>query len=207
MPTENERKYVLNLKCESNFKNCSIFLKKYFLHQGYLAFSKGTTLRLRSSQEYKYKNFGSMNQFEDYPDPEIKRKLCFKQKVNGRVIEIEKKIDERDFNDLWNNCLNKVQKERYVYETSSVCWDIDFFKHNNQTYFAMAECEMPENMIEPETIPDIISQNLLYAVSLDDPQFSTKRLACLVYAKKMYKKLKNAKKENFSQENFNKVKN
>ena len=46
MPTENERKYVLNLKSEDDF-NCFYKLKKYFLHQGYLAFSKGTTLRLR----------------------------------------------------------------------------------------------------------------------------------------------------------------
>jgi CYTH domain-containing protein len=195
MPTENERKYVLNLKCESNFLNCQIKIKKYFLHQGYLAFSKGTTLRLRSSQEYNHKNF-DFGEFEENPQPDIKRKLCFKQKVNGRVIEIEKKIDERDFNDLWNNCLNKVQKDRYVYEISSVRWDVDFFKHNNQTYFAMAECEMPEGMIEPEFIPDIISRNVLYTVPLDDPQFSTKRLACVVHAKKMYKKLKNAKKEN-----------
>lgn len=194
MPTENERKYVLNLKSESDFKICLCKLKKYHLHQGYLAFSKGTTLRLRASQEYMFDE--NLNQFKENPESEIKRKLCFKQKVNGRVIEIEKKIDERDFNDLWNNCLNKVQKERYVYESGPIQWDIDFFKHNNQTYFAMAECEMPEGMLEPGYVPDIIDPHILYVVPLDDPQFSTKRLACLVHAKKMYKKLKNAKKEN-----------
>ena len=185
MPTENELKYVLKLKSEDQFDESSKF-KRYSLHQGYLAFAKGMTLRLRSSQEF----------IENKLDGQIKRKLCYKQKINNRVVEIEKRLDERDFEDLWTACLNKVQKKRYVFIFKKCTWDIDFFKnHYGETYFAMAECEMPEGQVEPEFIPDIIQKNLLYAVPVDNDQYSTKRLACEQHAKKLYKKLIHDKKD------------
>ena len=188
MPTENEIKYVMYLDSEKEIENSHKF-DKFFLHQGYLAFSKGMTLRLRSCQKMIKNNFQG----------EIKRKLCYKQKVNNRVVEIEKKIDKRDFDDLWINCLNKVQKYRYSIKINKYLWEIDFFKnHHNETYFAMAECEMPENHIEPEFIPDIISKHILYVVPKDSDDYSTKRLACNSHAKKVYKKLINEKEENFA---------
>ena len=186
MPTENERKYVLRLDCEKEIDFCNFKLQKFYLHQGYLAFSKGMTLRLRSSQEIIDNNL-----------QEIKRKLCYKQKVNNRVVEIEKKLDKRDFDDLWVNCLNKVQKIRYSINLGKYLWDIDFFKnHHNETYFVMAECEMPENCIEPKFIPDIIQKHLIFSVPMDSDDYSTKRLACASHAKKVYKKLINEKEEN-----------
>ena len=187
MPTENERKYVLSLESEQEFEFCQFKFCKLLLHQGYLAFAKGMTLRLRSSQEI----------IKGVAEGELKRKLCYKQKVNNRVIEIEKKIDKRDFEDLWTTCLNKVQKYRYSINLNKNLWEIDFFKnHHNETYFAMAECEMPEGQVEPQFIPDIIQKHMLYSVPLDSDEYSTKRLACITHAKKIYKKLNNEKKEN-----------
>ena len=182
MPTENERKYVLNIECEKHLENNCKKIDKFLLHQGYLAFSKGMTLRLRSCQQIINNNLVG----------EIKRKLCYKQKVNDRVIEIEKKIDKRDFDDLWTTCLNKVQTYRYSFYLDKNLWEIDFFKnHHNETYFAMAECEMSEDYIEPEFIPEFIEKNILYFVPIDSDDYSTKRLACFSHAKKIYKKLIN----------------
>jgi CYTH domain-containing protein len=185
MPTENELKYVLKLDCESDLIMGDFKYEKYLLHQGYLAFSKGMTLRLRSSQKMKF----------DKLTGSTKRKLCYKQKVNERVIEIEKKIDQRDFNDLWDSTLNRAEKHRYVVNFNENIWEIDFFKHHDETYFVLAEHEMPEGQKEPSEIPDFIFNNLVYSVPLDDDDdFSTKRLACIKHAKKIYKELLNVEK-------------
>jgi CYTH domain-containing protein len=186
VPTENELKYVLNLDCEVDLVSSDFKYKKFLLLQGYLAFAKGMTLRLRSSQ------LMDRQKLIEHP----KRKLCYKQKVNDRVIEIEKKINQRDFNDLWDSTLNRVEKQRYVVDFGKSVWEIDFFKYNhNETYFALAEHEMPEGQKEPDYIPSFISKNLVYAVPPDkDDDFSTKRLACARHAKKVYKELINAQK-------------
>lgn len=186
MPTENELKYVLRLDCEADLISGNFDYKKYLLFQGYLAFAKGMTLRLRSSQEMSFKKVTG------HP----KRKLCYKQKVNDRVIEIEKKIDQRDFSDLWDSTLNRVEKQRYVVNFEKSLWEIDFFKHHHdETYFVLAEHEMPEDQKQPKYIPEFISKNLIYAVPHDkDDDFSTKRLACAKHAKKLYKELINGQK-------------
>lgn len=186
MPTENELKYVLRLDCEADLASSNFKYKKYLLFQGYLAFAKGMTLRLRSSQEMKFqKTIG-----------QSKKKLCYKQKVNDRVIEIEKKLDPRDFSDLWDSTLNRVEKQRYVVNFDESIWEIDFFKHHHdETYFVLAEHEMPEDQKQPNHIPEFILNNLIYAVPSDkDDDFSTKRLACVRHAKKTYKELINGQK-------------
>jgi len=170
MPTENERKYVLQRDCERLFKDAadSVFLCR----QAYLAFSKGMSARVRESivlhQKPKYR-------------------FCFKQKVGGRVVEIEKKIDRRDFDDLWSVALNRLEKIRYnLYFEPDYLWEVDFFKDKeHQTYFALAEHEMPEGQIEPDFMPEVISANLLYTPNIDDNRFSSKRLADVRYATRL----------------------
>lgn len=180
MPTENERKYVLRLDCEDEItcKHCS----SYLLKQGYLAFAKGMTLRIRSAEELGKKH------------SKIKRKLCLKQRANSRVIEIEKKIGKRDFEDLWKMSLSRLEKVRHIIIEKGQVWEIDFFKlhhhDEDETYFALAEHEMPEGQISPDFIPDIIARHLLYAVPPnEDYEFSSKRLACVRHAKKLYRDL------------------
>lgn len=180
MPTENEVKYVLNIGCEHALNEYEF--KKYSLNQGYLVFAKGMTLRLRSSQEI----------IEDFLDKKVKRKICYKQKVGSRVIELEKKINKRDFSDLWDICLNKVNKIRYELKFNGYLWEIDFFKnHFNETYFVVAEHEMPEGQKSPLEIPEFVLENTIHEVGPDEDQFSTKRLACVNHAKKLYNSIFN----------------
>lgn len=170
MPTECEKKYVLDLDTEDKFQKLSC--NKAKLLQGYLFSSKGTSLRCR---KMKNKHF-----------------LTLKSTVNGRVVEIENQIDERDFNDLWTQCMNKLEKVRYVCsDDKNQVWEVDFFKdHNSTNYFCLAELEMPEGQKEPEFIPKFIKNNLLFEVPLTDCRFASKLLADIRYATDIYKQLK-----------------
>lgn len=173
MPTENEKKYVLKLECEEEIHEIAEGVLR--IRQGYLMASKGTSLRIRKSHSSPYHKFF----------------LTFKSASNSRVIEIEKKIDERDFNDLWLQTLNKLEKNRcFVHDSEDNIWEVDFFiDHNNETYFALAEFEMPEGQKEPEFIPDFIQRNLIYEVDLTDSRFSSKLLADVRYAKNILSNL------------------
>lgn len=164
--TENEFKFVIK-DCEEEIARMAE--KKYLIEQGYLLVGRGISLRFRKSQN------DSKNSYF----------MTFKCSAGGRVIEIEKKLDYRDFHDLWPQCMNKLEKIRYVLDG----WDIDFFKdHNNETYFAMAELELPEGEV-PGIIPDFIESNLLHKVELTDCRFSSKILGDVRYAKNLYSKL------------------
>lgn len=168
-------KFLLNVECENEIKKISIGCKD--IRQGYLVFSKGVSLRIRET----FANNDHRPKFE----------LTFKQKVGNRVIEIEKSIDHRDFNDLWEVSINKLEKTRYDVMHEQYHWEVDVFKdHDHETYIIVAEHEMPEGDLSPKSIPAIINDNLLYAVPLDDDRFSSKKLANLKYSKKLYNKFR-----------------
>lgn len=172
MPTEHEFKYVLKLETDEMF--CAEHsIKHYIIQQGYLAFSKGMTCRVRSSRL----GIGAEKWF-----------LTFKQKVNGRVIEVEKRLDNRDGNDLWSVCVGKLKKHRYVIKDDDEYeWEVDFFKKGD-LYFVLAEVELAEG--SPRiALPDFIKANLLYEVPLTDDRFSNKRLGDIEYATSMYQKI------------------
>jgi len=180
MPTENEKKYVLRMECEEQInKLCE---EKWRIQQGYLIAGKGVSLRCRKQTDRLNKR--------------ISYTLTFKCTVaSGRVVEIEKKLVERDFVDLWPLCLNKVEKIRcVVFDKSHEMWEIDFFKdHNQHTYFAMAEFEMAEGKLQPDVIPSFINENLLYEVALTDCRFASKLLGDVRYALDLYANLKELK--------------
>jgi CYTH domain-containing protein len=150
-----------------------------------LVASRGVSLRIRKSQQGKV----SGGVFTETSSPCYT--TTFKCNGGSRVVEIEKKIDERDFTDLWPLCLNKLEKYRYVLKDQELnTWEIDFFKdHHNDTYFAMAELEMPEGQISPNIIPEFISNNLIYEVPLTDCRFSSKLLGDVRYAINLHKSL------------------
>lgn len=172
MPTENEKKYVLDLNTEEKFEKLAE--SKNPILQGYLFSSKGTSLRLRKMKNKHY--------------------LTLKSTVNGRVVEIENQIDERDFNDLWTQCMNKLEKIRYIVsDKHGQQWEIDFFKdHNGVNYFALAEFEMPEGQLAPLFVPRFIKENLLFEVPLTDCRFASKLLADIRYASDIYKLIKDS---------------
>jgi CYTH domain-containing protein len=175
MPTENERKYVLDLNTEEKFQKLAE--SKNPILQGYLFFSKGTSLRCRKTRSKHY--------------------LTLKSTINGRVVEIENQIDERDFNDLWTQCMNKLEKIRYIVpDKQGQIWEVDFFKdHNSVNYFALAEFEMPEGQMAPAFMPRFIRENLLFEVPLTDCRFASKLLADIRYASDIYKLIKESTHE------------
>ncbi len=185
MPTEHEYKYVLSMETDESYfqTHCE---KHFVIQQGYLAFSKGMTCRVRSSRE------------AGQSDRHTKWFLTFKQKVRGRVIEVEKEIDNRDGEDLWSVCVGRLKKDRYVIcdnivtdhytgEGEFSVWEVDFFK-KGVLYFVLAEVELTEG--SPRiALPDFIKDNLLYEVPLTDDRFGNKRLGDVEYATSMYQKI------------------
>ena len=146
MPTENERKYVLNAKCEKAISDMAV--QKYEISQGYLIATRGITVRVRKSVPV----FANGSKGGYY----------FTMKVNtgGRCVEVENKLDKRDFDDLWNISLNKLEKIRYDVKSGKHLWECDFFKdYRNETYMAIAEVELPEGQMEPDTTPAFTHTN------------------------------------------------
>ena len=167
MPTENERKFIIKTDCESEVEKISS--DQYLISQGYLIATRGITTRIR-------KSIRKSDGFECY---------YFTLKVNtaGRCVEVETKLDQRDFKDLWSLTLNQLEKIRYIVKHNKKTWELDFLKdYKNQTYMAIAEIEMPENQLEPKSIPDIVKNNLIFKVPLTDNRFSNKLLSNAKYA-------------------------
>ena len=175
MPTEHEYKYILKLETPEEYfeHDCE---KHLILRQGYLAFSKGMSCRVRSSRQH-----GESAR-------RTKWFLTFKQKVGSRTIEIEKELDKRDGEDLWSVCVGKLKKDRYVIKgLEDTLWDVDFFKRGD-LYFVMAEVELKEGSPRVD-LPLFIKADLLYEVPLTDDRFSNKRLGDVDYAISMYQKV------------------
>lgn len=155
--------------CENEIKNAAC--RERHIRQGYLSFSKGMSLRIRDTN---FKNY----------------ELTYKQKVGKRVIEIETDIEKKDFEDLWEISVNRLEKIRYDIKIKKNLWEVDAFKdHNHETYILVAEHEMPEGMLKPKKIPEIILKSLLYSVDRNDDRFASKKLADVKYSKKLYNKI------------------
>lgn len=169
MPTENERKYVLKPSCEEAVSGMAS--QKYDISQGYLIATRGITVRVRKSVPV-YANGSKGGYF-----------FTLKANTNGRCIEVENKLDKRDFDDLWGIALNKLEKVRYEVKNGRHLWECDFFRdYKGETYIAVAEVELPEGQLEPDSLPFFIRENLLYKVPLTDTRFSNKLLGDARYA-------------------------
>lgn len=172
MSTENELKWVLQLDAEPRFSEIA---QPLHIWQGYPSAIRGMTVRIRRVLD------GANNSYT----------FTYKNNTGTRVIEIEQEIDERDYTDLWNQSLVRFEKVRYKYAAPYKGWEVDFFKdHGDATYFAMAECEMPEGQKEPDKVPKLVKNNLLFAVPASDKRFSSKLLADQRYAMKLLKEIK-----------------
>ncbi len=173
MPTENERKYVLLnepnvIQTIAKRSERILAIEQAWLDGG---------LRIR-------KIFG-----QHYPDPIYK--ATFKQRIPKRLIEIETDIDERDYFDLLPLCSIVLQKTRYVIPMGALNWEVDLFydRKRSNRYFVMAEIELPEGVINPPSIPNFISDNLLYEVPVDNMEFTSKKLEDIEYAIELYNEL------------------
>lgn len=177
MPTENERKYVLlnePIVLSDIARQSTRILS---IEQAYIQNGNGWTFRIR-------KTFGI-----HYDEPIYH--ATYKHKINGRVVEIETSIDERDYDDLHSQSIAMLNKTRYVIPAGSLKWEIDFFydvKRSN-VYFVLAEVELPEKVSNPPYIPDIIQQYLLFAVPEDNNKFSSAKLTDMNYAIQKYNEI------------------
>jgi len=69
--------------------------------------------------------------------------LSFKRKVAGQQIEIECPVEPADAAVLLTTAGVVVSKRRFKFRDGEVCWDVDFMKSSGETYFVLAEAEMP----------------------------------------------------------------
>ncbi len=183
MPTEHEYKYVLR---QDFLPETVEWDRVQHIEQGYLAYSKGMSVRVRHLDDGKKSKWFT----------------TLKQNVKGRVVEIETKLDERDGQDLWRECVGKLKKDRHVVEHKGLKWEVDFFYNampvqrldicnykGDHLYFVMAEVELPEGASRPKEVPSFIKDHLLLEVQLTDDRFSNKRLGDAEYATKIYNEL------------------
>src|SRR5882762_1981535 len=160
MPIENERKFVLDDdgKLETLLAQVP-GVTRSLLQQAYLDVSG---LRIRAIQS----NGGKRHIF------------TYKREVDGQVVEIETEISPADFDRLWSQRRETLQKARYSWSDGPFHWDVDFFKSDDgRTYFAQAEVEMPEDHETPPPLPDCLASHLLVMAPAGDPRFTSKRLA------------------------------
>lgn len=176
MPTEHEYKYAISmnlLKQHSEEQLRVMCSNLIHIQQGYLAFSKGMSCRVRCSTEWG----------------KDKWYLTFKQKVSKRTIEIEKKLDERDGGDLWSVAVGKLKKDRLIFPHDSIKWELDLFKSDSEIYFIMVEVELKEGEVRPKTVLPLLKNFVLFEVPQCDDRFSSKRLADVNFSKQLYNEL------------------
>jgi|TARA_R110002124_G_scaffold20997_1_gene81606 hypothetical protein len=158
MPTENERKYVL----DDPATILGLWPRSAWseIRQGYLP--GDARIRRRATDDVTTDSF-----------------TC-KITAAGRLIEIETVLEARDFDDLWPVTTRRVHKLRTtVVDPAGLQWDIDLLMDDaDQFYWAMAECEMPETMDAPPAILAALQPHVTYAVPRDrQAEFSNARLS------------------------------
>jgi CYTH domain-containing protein len=173
MPTEHEYKFVLRKEIANDPKLAQ--LPTTTIRQGYLAASDSMDLRVRHAVHVNDTEFWT---------------VTFKQKVTGRKIELEQKVDVRDGMDLWEISDPKIKKIRHYLgdPRQGPLWEIDLF-YSSDLYFAMAEIELPEGAPPPEELPDLIQKYLILKVPLTDSRFFNKNLGNVESVTSLYEEL------------------
>src|SRR5262245_49846366 len=111
MPVENERKFVLHDPrgaLEQALASARPPIQRKAIRQGYL-----DTVGLR------------IRRFEQ--GATISHIFSYKRPVDGVMVEIEREIDELDFERLWKLRRESLEKVRYTIPAGDCQWDIDFF--------------------------------------------------------------------------------
>lgn len=211
MPTENELKIVLSNVDSLIDKISEAAEHALVIRQGYMHRKSKLTVRVREQTEladnavasYFLQTKLKLNKSVDFAKfLEIGN---IQRTSPGRVIEISKEIDKRDFLDFWEKSKGRLSKCRYILYAGTSdghkdhhgnpwkeIWEVDFIKNTatDQTYMVIAECELPENVQEPLfPIPDIIKDHTVFRVPLRDSRFSNSRLGNIKYARRLYKSL------------------
>lgn len=170
MPVENERKYVLRMMPHLENKFLKAARQVYHIEQAYLFRGKGLTVRIRKQRDKRGKEVHI---------------LTTKQRVGTKIIEVEKKVSAEDYAELSKVADGKLTKVRYVLKG----WEVDFFKTKTETYFVMAEIELPDGVAGPDKLPKFVSNNLLLEVPINDCRFSSKKLSDVEYAQTLLREV------------------
>ena len=105
----------------------------------------------------------------------------------GELVEIEMAISKDDFDLLWTQRVQSLEKTRYEKHIGEAEWVVDFLHDpTGRNFVVMAEVELPRYTPEPDSIPDEIASHILYAVAASDNRFTNKKLSEPDYASKMY---------------------
>jgi CYTH domain-containing protein len=168
MPIENERKFVLldDGTLEQQLARLPGATRS-FIRQAYLDVSG---MRIRSLEADGNKRYV----------------FTYKREVDGQVVEIETEISMADFERLWSQRRETLQKARYSWPDGRFHWDVDFFKTDEgRTYFTQAEVEMPEDDRAPPPLPPPLAGHLLALAPAGDLRFTSKRLANRAHAESL----------------------
>jgi CYTH domain-containing protein len=176
MPVENELKYILNLDCLEDIKSQLLTYpnaRKLKIWQGYLT----SHARIRHIEE------GKTNRYV----------FTYKLKISGQTVEIETDISTHDFIKLVEGVDEKIVKERISIEMGEETWEVDFLKDAKygEVYLIMAEVEMPEWQFVPSSIPEFVSDHLIFPVPKNDKRFNNKQLGLPGEVRKLYELVKN----------------
>ena len=162
MPIENELKYILPLDFDASRLDS---WEKHDIRQAYL--NDGPRIRqIDAEYLFTYKKW----------IPQKKE-----------LVEIEVTISLDDFELLWSQRVQSLEKTRYLKYIGEAEWVMDFLhSQNGDIFVVMAEVELPRYVTAPEFIPNEISPHILYAVAAGDNRFTNKKLSDPVYAARMY---------------------
>lgn len=209
MPTENELKFILRLDPSLQPQIEAQAYDMLRIEQGYL--KRGSKLIVRVRKQESTKNgtthYLLQTKFDTQQSVDFNRYLQTGEVLQdqpGRVIEITSDISERDFIDFWQKTKGTVLKCRYLIQSQTAkdhkdengkpwqeVWEVDFFsKPRTGLYFALAEVELPEGVMEPLfSTPELLRQNTVFRVPVGDSRFTNSRLGNVKYASRLYESL------------------
>ena len=109
-------------------------------------------------------------------------------------IEVEPKISEHEFDALFALCADNhiVNKDRYLYPNNPDGheWSVDFlYDENEETYFILAEAEMPEGHLTPDETPEEIKPFIAFQVPKGDKNYSNRKLGRVSHAQSLLQTL------------------
>lgn len=177
MAIENERKYVLFPKNDIMFLadlECLPGVAVKSITQAYLP--GGPRIRsIENKNEVDHRDAAGnviKPRFGEY-------KFTYKIKIGDDLVEIETDMSRDDYDKLHTVAKGRIRKTRVVVPEGDLKWEVDFFHDddNANLYLIMAEVELPVGVDAPETVPQYITDNLLYLVPRDDRRFDNSNLS------------------------------
>jgi len=162
MAIENELKYLLPLDFDASRLHG---WQKHDIRQAYL--NDGPRIRqIDGAYVFTYKKW----------IPQVKE-----------LVEIETAISQEDFELLWSQRVQSLEKTRYEKHIGNAEWVVDFlYDAEGRVFVVMAEVELPRYQARPDSIPAEIAAHILYAVDAGDNRFTNKKLSDPGYAAQMY---------------------